>query len=606
MMQQTYKSSPPAHAYWSSCRINMALNFSSLPSEVQYSIFRLLDPIALVSFSQASRKYRSIISPTREHFVERILAIECLEEFGGPALQFRARDNAQSPNWEDEETINQMRWACTHCMRLLPHSNFDNHSLLRLGSRKPSPSSPAALPHTSWEPNGRIASKAMQESRRAVRLAGLKKLRRQYDVAVTLNWSHAGETQSAWDRLRDFQDAGLDAFKDMSTSEFKYLNSFKERHILDAAAESVERKICGYKRRLRKCNECRYQTGDLRSHKVMPPPGHGFTEYRAGANLGTEVVPIVRSRRLCIGTAIHRFFPGFLTNLPSHTKNAERAPTFTIYRQDARDKVFTTYMIRCPSCSSWKEMGAFRCSNHWPKWWLAYQHRWGESLWENWDGTVVDGAFIDALRCNSCYAAANGRDAFAKVVLEWYIENLVAELHRAQQYLARGWLLVWNTVDIERSAYVRPGDWYAPKQYHFNIRSDVLSNLPWKNPHNKRKGVTYITADEKTLQNLNQGHKILKEHLGTWHIRTEHDDNSPLSQWNDWFGSWMMGYDNLEAQWIWLRDCKKEILKRPEALVEWALGDKDAVNVNSLDIWGQATEKLSRKWSYDADDIKAL
>jgi hypothetical protein len=402
--------------------------------------------------------------------------------------------------------------------------------------------------------------------------------------------------------LNDFQDAGIDAFMDMSTSEFKFVNTYKETQILDTLAKSIERQICGYKRRLRKCNECRYQLGDLRSQMVLLASGNG-QNFIAGANLGTKLVPIVRSRRLYIGTFVHRLFPGFLTNLPTHTEEADQAPMFTIYRLDSRERMFTMYMIRCPGCSSWKEMAAFRCAGHWPKWWLAHQHRWGERLWDNWDGTAVEKDFVEGLRCHACYAALHGRDAFAKVMLEWYIEYLIADTWILHRHMLLGWDLIWRMVDSERSINVSPGDWYAPKQYHFDIQSQILAGLPWKDPRDKNKGIAYFTSDEETIQILNQKHKRLKENMGKWLVRSDLD-NDPTSHWNDWLGSWMGGYDNLEAQWVWFRDCKKEILRRPEALVEWALGDQGAVNVDPLEVWGRVSAKLGRKWT--DPDVKEI
>lgn len=576
----------------------MSLTFDKLPIELQSQVLRLLDPIALISFSQTCQQFRNTIRPTRQHFVERLLAVECLEEAGGPLLHFRARDNAQEPAWEDGK-INDMRWTCTHCLRLLPHMRFDNHSLLRLGFRKPPPGSPAALPCTSWEPNDQVVSRTVQHRRRAASKAEMKRLRRQYAIAVTLNWGRSRQSQSAFDRLTDFQNAEMEPFTALSTTEFASLNTFEETKLLDDVATSVEREMCGYKRRLRKCNECRYQLGDLRSHMVTPSPVTPgvIQSYLAGANLGTTAVPIVRSRQLYIGTRTHRYFPSFLKDMPSWAPEADKAPNFRIYRQDSRDDVFTNYMIRCPGCASWKEMANFRCGNHWPKWWPAGQHRWGDNLWNNWDGVPITLDFINKLRCHTCYASDHGRDALAKVLIQWYTECLISDLWQLQRHLSLGWSLAWDSLDSERMRYVQPGEWFASQRYHFEIRAEVMADLPWTDPHDKRKGISYIGLDTEALQTLSRGHKRLEEKWGTWYKQKPNTVEDPTSEWNDWFNSWMKGYGSLNAQWIWLGDCKHEILKRPEAIVEWALGDNGNVDVQVSDIWKQVTEKLSTNWT---------
>lgn len=44
-----------------------------------------------------------------------------------------------------------MRYACSICLRLRGHTHFDNHSILRLRTPKPPPSSRAATKLTSWK-----------------------------------------------------------------------------------------------------------------------------------------------------------------------------------------------------------------------------------------------------------------------------------------------------------------------------------------------------------------------------------------------------------------------------------------------------------------------
>ncbi|CAI4211753.1 unnamed protein product [Parascedosporium putredinis] len=97
------------------------MSLDSLPTELLCNILCRLDPIGLIS---------------RRHFVERLLALEADPRHGGPPLSFRSRDNHLDPG-TSESGWDAMRWACTQCMRLRPHTAFGNHALLRLRYRKP-------------------------------------------------------------------------------------------------------------------------------------------------------------------------------------------------------------------------------------------------------------------------------------------------------------------------------------------------------------------------------------------------------------------------------------------------------------------------------------
>ncbi|KAI4598789.1 hypothetical protein KJ359_002681 [Pestalotiopsis sp. 9143b] len=536
----------------------MAACFVDLPVELQHSIFRLLDPVALISFAQTNRRFRAAISPKRENFAERLLVLECHEEFGGPYLRFNGLDNHQDPAWDDERA-DRMRWACSHCLRLLPHRSFDNHSLLRLAFRKPSLEWPAAQICTSWEPTGKVAPRAVLK-RRAI---------------------------AARERLRGLR---LDY----------------------ATGETDERYLCGFRRHQRKCNECRFQTGDLRSHLVIPPRNVGLVPYTAGANIGTASVPIVRSRRLALASYVHRYFPGLFMDLPSYSPLADKAPTFPIYRQDARDRWFTHYMIRCPGCASWKELAAFRIGNHWPMWWPAWRHRWapapGEITWENWDGRKMDEQFINDLRCHACLAAVSGRAHLTKALLEWYSDFLLAGLWRAQNCLAMGWGLLYRAA---MDGPERNTEYTVPQRYKFEVLSQVLAGLPWEDPDDKRKGVSVVHANAGMLRTMNEKHKVLTKNWDTWFIPNTEEYSHP-TEFNNWVNSWVKGYDNLEAQVLWFRACRDEIRGNGSngaaAVLQWALGgEMDLEEVSNVDgnaIWRERAASLGQKWS--STDIAEL
>ncbi|KAH8204695.1 hypothetical protein TruAng_001170 [Truncatella angustata] len=244
-------------------------------------------------------------------------------------------------------------------------------------------------------------------------------------------------------------------------------------------------------------------------------------------------------------------------------------------------------------------MANFRCGNLWPKWWPAHRHRWGSNYFKNWDETPVNKDFIDSLQCNSCYSTSHSRDALAKVLLSWYCQVLVAELWLLHRHITLGWSLLWDSVDVDQNR-ISPGDWYALKKYHFEIRTEILAGLPYKNTEasdGSRRQVTYIEADSNTLYMMNQRHKQVLRNWDRWFRQKENDPDHDAVEWNDWFQSWLHGYDNLEAQWVWFRDCQKELLTKPEAVIEWALGDKGGVDVQLHDIWKQVATKLSKNWT---------
>ncbi|KAF7533409.1 hypothetical protein G7054_g7100 [Neopestalotiopsis clavispora] len=520
----------------------MPIDFVDLPGELHEFIFRYLDPVALISFAQTNRQFRAVITPAKEHFAERLLVLECQEEFGGPIFHFDGKDNSQSPRWDDERA-DQMRWACTHCLKLLHHRHFDNHSLLRLHFRKPLPEWPAAQLITSWEPMGKFASRAVLKSRIAF-----------YRDYITL-------------RRTQYKDGITD-----------------------------ERYLCGYRRRQRQCNECRYQTGNLRSHIVTQAPGLDLEDYVAGPNLGTATTPIVKSRRLFHGSFIHRYFPGLFTDLPCYSPLADNAPNFPIHRQDARDRAFTHYMIRCAGCSIWKEMSAFRCGQHWPKWWPSHQHRWGTPL-TNWNCIEIDKRFIDRLKCNSCYVAAAGRRELAFKLLSWYFELLLSEIWHTQQYMEIGWPLLY------RAAVDGPdvNTWYhTPKCHQKEVLERVFVGLPWEDPDDKREGINVTYADSEMLKTMNEKHKLIQKNWGTWFVINPDEHRLP-GDFNDWVLSWLNGYDNLEARLVWLRGCRDELVKRPGAILEWALNDKGRLTIDANQILDESAEGLAKRW--DAPEI---
>lgn len=132
----------------------MASQLELLPVEILCDIVRILDPIGLLSLSQTSSRLRFIIKPNRSHVVQRLLALETLPEFGGSSYDFSPMLNEVMPAWNSPQWA-KMQFACCGCLRLLPHTSFDQRYILGVPYRKPYPGSPSANMSTIWEPSFR-------------------------------------------------------------------------------------------------------------------------------------------------------------------------------------------------------------------------------------------------------------------------------------------------------------------------------------------------------------------------------------------------------------------------------------------------------------------
>ncbi|KAI5456183.1 hypothetical protein BGZ63DRAFT_96590 [Mariannaea sp. PMI_226] len=274
--------------------ISNEMSIALLPTEVQCSILRLLDPIGLISISQTNRHFRQLVNPKKRHFIERLLALESTVEYGGITPIFRSRDNTLEPDFADERW-NDMRWACTGCMRLLHRQYFDTHAILRLKYRKPIPGSVILEALTTWEPDPRISFSAVQQKLKSPSaIAEEKSIRQRYLISVTFN-------PNSTDGLATLQASGVVGFEGLTTIQFADMSPSTKQQILDDNALAIELKRCGYRRHLRKCLGCRYQAGQLTSL----PKWYGRTSQ----------VPIVVSRKVAFASRLKRYFKGFANYL---------------------------------------------------------------------------------------------------------------------------------------------------------------------------------------------------------------------------------------------------------------------------------------------------
>ncbi|KAF3924740.1 hypothetical protein AA313_de0208867 [Arthrobotrys entomopaga] len=328
-----------------------------LPVELQQHIITLLDPIALISLSQCNRRFRHLINPDRRERVEKLLARECHDvNGGGIPLHKIAWEGTFEVDWSLDKW-EAHRWACTNCQRLLPHTEFDNHSILGLAYRKPAQGTPACTDFkSSWTPSLRG-----KKWGRKVRLAKAKEKRDTKD---------ANEEYEDWFPPNDYR--------------------------------------CEYRRWRRHCNECRYIL-----HELRPQLSHWD-----GVMGGTHKVPILRSRLLEFESTLERWFPGLADVLEN--KPPESPPRITRHMNWGIEyELWTMYMMRCQLCERWQELRSFRFGGTFVNWKPAHNGHGIVRHWTTLSGDTAT-IQLDMSFCNDCYAWEYGREALADALWEWF------------------------------------------------------------------------------------------------------------------------------------------------------------------------------------------
>lgn len=192
-------------------------------------------------------------------------------------------------------------YACTRCLKIVPHTRFDNHALLRLRFRKPPPESRAARKLCGWVSGD----------------AKARGLKRQADLK--------NDTLRNWMRQID---------QSCNVAEWTSLY-----HIGS----------CRYRRL---CNECKFATGFWSRNVGVRS---GWRCNHRSSNVGTGQVPVIKGRQRRCHDSTERYFWGLFPIADDF-----RYPwRWKIYREDNCDW-WTLWWIRCPGCAVWKERAAFR------------------------------------------------------------------------------------------------------------------------------------------------------------------------------------------------------------------------------------------------------
>ncbi|KAK8004555.1 hypothetical protein PG989_004274 [Apiospora arundinis] len=533
------------------------------PIEIWCAIFRLLDPIGLIAASQSCQQFRQIIQPRRVHFVERLLALECQLEHGGPAQFHYPPSFERELAWEDESWT-RMRWACTGCMRLLPDAAFDNHSLVRLGHRKPEPGTASSRVLTSWEPSAMdlLHRKWRAKNRDSLR-AQEKKTRKQYAIALTRNWGIPKDTQDPVQRLQALQDAGLAEFVHCGLEYFQCMDPEEEQATFDRAAAAIEAERTGLRRHLRRCNECRFQRGEMKVLRHLST----LAPRISGPNVGTDRVPIVRSRQVLLSSALDRWFPGWSTVLlraatgeaeaNKNNRPPETGPTAHLHNTHKlrQNLSWTLYMVRCPDCARWQELRAFRCGRGFDKW----QPNPERAAFENWDGSRLTEQYIDSLTCNACFREKHGDERLARDLMLWWDMLAASEMGRLESDMSLGWRIIktrpTGTLNTKEDEGGMESDQYP-------LSTEGIPLDPWH--------VT-VLWDELSVSDR-ADLRARQRRFADW-VRGRPDrmaavdEDEPGGVRRAYMEYWANSYGAMDSWWFWLQHCRDAFKAKPELLL---------------------------------------
>ncbi|KUJ08672.1 uncharacterized protein LY89DRAFT_724718 [Mollisia scopiformis] len=342
----------------------------SLPLDIQVLILPFLTSTSLISLSQTNHHFRHLIDPQRKQFLDRLLELECLPEYGGEITI-----NEHAKIIVPSEPVS---YACTHCLKIIPHTRFDNHALLRLRFRKPPPES-------------RVRQRLCDWTSGDAKARGLK---RQADLR--------NDTLENW--------INQNFASDITVSRLQELYKI------------------GTHRNRRLCNECKFTTGFwARNAGVRSQSWRGKSR---SSNIGTANVPVVKGRQRRCHDSTERYFPGLFPV----AADAEYPWRWKIYREENCDW-WTLWSIRCPGCGTWQERAAFRKgSGYGVKATPADPDEFRQAGW--------DGPHFEDWRCNSCFVTSVGKEELGRQLFAFWKKLADFEITMFNQLLPVGWYAV--------------------------------------------------------------------------------------------------------------------------------------------------------------------
>ncbi|CAG9946411.1 unnamed protein product [Clonostachys rosea f. rosea IK726] len=520
----------------------------AMPGEIMNQMIPELDPASLINLSQASHGFRAIIKPRREEFVERLLALECTEEYGG-AEPFIHRRVWKPPNnlpihynLERYPSIDDTKWetqrfACSGCLKLLPHYHFDNRSIQHEAYRKPMFGTPSAEAPTTWRPSLRGKDRKQ--------FGGLKRAQRKELRLVESELPEGHPILLQYTAA--FKALKLDFKRELNSRRVsgvdEYVINGHGRPVTTANPRTMTKMLTeisrrGQKRHNRRCNECLFQKGLC----------------GAPSSLGDVRTPIMkRSRLVRCGSALRRYFPGYseIYGRPCPPIPTLRMPSFVRFVRF--QEMWNMCMIRCPGCEVWQEMRAFRLSGSL----LGCPLETSADAWEgmiDWDATIMEQESLGESVCNRCFVNKNGTDRLKQVLLRWLSHEQSQELARIEAMVKVGWISI---TDALTSSKFNSDPWDNLRRAHSISLKNIAPIL--------RKD---YQLDFGSMTLLRSWYQVLFLKDPRHEAETFADYFCPTRNWEY---QWLMNFPLLQSHWLHLTDMIQLVKAEPDRLINWAL-----------------------------------
>ncbi|KAG9254016.1 uncharacterized protein F5Z01DRAFT_750475 [Emericellopsis atlantica] len=497
----------------------MTSALESLPVEIQWKIFGLLDPIGLIAASQTSKTLREQIRPQRCHFQERLLAVECLLEYHA-GCTFSTAKNTPSPWWTSPEW-DQARFACGACLKLRRHTSFQHKYIAQLRFKKPYLGSPPTLMRTSWTPSNRGKSWGRAQWQRDKQNDALApplwKKRLRWATGVWLaayNLAYREDRrQTHLESVLTLTELGSHAMPEQGIEAWPEITTSDIGEVMQKEIARIEYQYAGYDRAQRLCNSC-YLT--KHGSKDAGPPTNLFSE--------------LKSRKLPYATAIERWFPGLIgrgasdgssifPDGPRHRRRISRLTIGTSATWDLKHKL-------CQMCHIPKEIRSF-----------AHSSVDVRSLNSPAGGEIVDRTHVT---CHQCIAKEEGgREQLSELLRE-----------RALNICERDMLKLQSTLCV---VYKPP---LALSTGEFPLMEEDAPVGPYQIP----------AYDQ--IWSLDELEEMVRRYRYCLHLREK-----------DFFTDWLPRFAGIEKPdmdwilelWKWFRDTANMAREHPHVLLDWAL-----------------------------------
>ncbi|KAL0469285.1 hypothetical protein QR685DRAFT_282817 [Neurospora intermedia] len=532
------------------------ISLHNAPLEILLIILDNVDPISLINLAQTCQTLRATIRPTRINFLQRLLALELIPEYGGIAPLLRGRDSQISPPMGSKDWKSN-KYACGGCLKLLPHTRFDNHNILRLDLRKPPPGSREANRLAEWwfidrwddSVRARIFQHRIHIRARDESLADVRK---RYHEAI-----------HPWDSMR--QAGGINQFLWAGNMEAEILAAN------DRIASDHELLICGLRRHSRRCIECIFLRGDWHRNK---------NSINNAGRAGSLPYPVITGRKLDFYNLFDRCFPNLFHPVP----RAEMGRRFYYYgAHDNKTYHLTMRILRCGGCAKWNEALQFRFLPF-----DAYEEV--HFLTRAIDKYLVQDAELGELReprCNRCFLKEHGMAAFRRHLVAFARSLMVDALKKAQYQVLFGWDKLRDDFRLPFGDYANYWVEYGKSIVsEFPIQGEDLVTEPFLTTHQLDELSQRFTCFTSFVERMYQGLRPVRPAISD--IRT--NEEIMASTMDSWFRVWYDDYHLYEKTYRRLQDQLKWIEQHELEVVSYAL-EADPWGPESWDLGWEVEEE---------------